>query len=125
MIRILLAGRLAEAIQTTSYEVETSGPTTMKMVVLDLVRKHPELCPYIWNDTALPRGDVAFYVDSVPVSDPSGLSDVLRSTCTIHILQSSGPPVGMCWSTDWRERRSSRRSTTSPQYAEPPITRLL
>jgi hypothetical protein len=111
VIRILLGGRLAEAIKTTSYDVETPRPTTVKLVVLDLVHKHPELRTYIWDDAAVPLGNVVFCVDSVPVNDPSGLSDVLRSTCTIHILQSFGPPVGMCWSTDWRERRLSRTST--------------
>src|SRR6266849_6488301 len=108
MIRIFLGGRLADAVGTSRYDADTHAPATVRMALSDLLSKYPELRAFIWDDAAVPLGTVMFCVDSVPVSDPVGLSDMLRPDSCIHIIKSSGPRVDMAWSTDWRQRRLTR-----------------
>lgn len=107
MIRILLCDQLGKVIGTNCYEAVLSGQTTVKMALSGLLRQYPGLRSYILDDTGVLRRRVALFVDSVLVNDPIRLSDVLRPTCTLHIMRSLGPRAGMCWSTDWRERRLS------------------
>jgi hypothetical protein len=109
MIRILLCDQLGGVIGTNRCDAVTSGQTTVKVALSGLLRQYPGLRSYILDEAGVLSPWVGLFVDSVSVNDPVGLSDVLGPNGTLHILRSLGPRAGMCWSTDWRERRLSSR----------------
>jgi hypothetical protein len=108
MFWILLEDPLAAIAGTSRDEVSGAGATTVKAALSGLLARHPRLRPGLLADTGALRPDVALFLDASPVGDRIGLSDVLQSRQTLHVMRSRGPRVGMCWSTDWRERRWSQ-----------------
>jgi hypothetical protein len=60
------------------------------------------------------------FVDSMPVRDRIRLADTVNPDCSVHVMESRGPNVSMCWSTDWRQRRLYRLTPLPPSPTETP-----
>jgi hypothetical protein len=104
LVRIYLCAQLGKLIGTTCVDVSI-GQRTLELGLLRLFRRHPILRSHILDDSGRLRHRVAIFINSALLSDPIGLSHVVPPKATLHIMRSLGPPVTMCWSSDWRARR--------------------
>ena len=105
MIRIRLCPHFSHIAGTDRYDIAEPERMTVQIVLARLLTQHPSLSVNILSDMGLLRRDVAVFLNSKPLRDPAELSEVLLPECTVYMIHSPGPPVGMCWSTDWRARR--------------------
>ena len=85
---------MAKVVLTTNLRKYTGGVTeteadgaTVRELLLDLDRRLPGVRGYLVNETGALRRHVNVFVDGEMVADRAELSDTLRESSTVHILQ--------------------------------------
>jgi hypothetical protein len=104
-VKILLCAQLAKVAGRSRFDWEPSGTPTVQAALRTIFWQSRDLERYILDGTDALDRRTAVFVDSATRRDRLSLLDELPATCTLHVMRSLGPPVGMCWSSDWRQHR--------------------